>query len=496
MAVTAAQVRKLMKEIGHGSTLSKAAMTSNMDRKTARKYRELGGRLPASVERGWRTHADAFVQRWPEITAFLELMPELEARSLFEWLLRECPGEYQEGQLRTFQRRVRRWRATRGPAKEVFFTQSHRPGEALQTDFTVCNELEVTVAGQPFAHMLCHVALPYSNWSWATVCLSESMLALRRGVQAALLILGRRPEFHQTDNSTAATHRLCATKSKRGFNDEYVEMMKHWGMTPRTTGVGKKEQNGDIESLHGVLKRRLRQCLLLRGGRDFESVEDYETWVRCVMARSNVGRTKRLNEELAVMKPVTASALPEFQELQSRVTRTSTVRVKSNSYSVPSRLIGETVKVRVYERYIEVHCHGQLQLRCERMIGAGGYRIDYRHIIWSLVRKPGAFQRLVYREELFPRVVFRKAYDALVQSWSARPLAKADQEYLRLLHLAASTMESEVATALELLLDEGQVPDVDAVKELIDVQRPEVPRLTVPAPDLTAYDALLGAVAQ
>jgi hypothetical protein len=485
----------LMREIGRGSTLTQAAMHSNMDRKTARKYRKLGGCPGAPAERSWRIHADAFVARWPDITAFLELMPELEARWLFEWLLEGYPGEYQEGQLRTFQRRIRRWRATRGPAKEVFFSQAHRPGEALQADFTVCNELEITVAGEPFAHMLCHVALPYSNWSWATVCSSESMLALRRGVQAALSMLGSRPEFHQTDNSTAATHRLCATKSKRGFNDEYVGMMKHFGMAPRTTGVGKKDQNGDIESLHGVLKRRLRQCLLLRGGRDLGSIESYEIWVQAAMARSNLGRTKRLNQELAVMRPVVASALPEFRELQTRVTRTSTVRVKSNSYSVPSPLIGETVKVHVYERYVEVYCHGQQQLRCERLIGAGSYRIDYRHVIWSLVRKPGAFHRLVYREVLFPRVVFRRAYDGLTQCWPAHPTTKADRHYLCLLHLAASTLESDVAImALELLLDEGQVPTADAVKELLDVRRAKVPTLAVAVPDLGAYDALLGSV--
>lgn len=242
--------------------------------------------------------------------------------------------------------RVREWRALHGPPKEVFFAQAHRPGEAFQTDFTVCNALKITIAGETFPHMLCHVALPHSNWSWATVCMSESLLALRRGVQTTLLLLGRRAEFHQTDNSTAATHRISADSAARGFNDDYMALMKHFGMTPRTIAVGRKEQNGDIESLHGVLKRRLEQHLLLRRSRDFESIEDYEQWVQSVMLRANAGRSKRVAEELAVMEPVTASALPEFVEFDARVSRGSTVRVKDKVYSVPSRLSRETVTTR------------------------------------------------------------------------------------------------------------------------------------------------------
>jgi len=496
MAVTTAQVRKLMREIGRGSPIGKAALKAGMDRKTARKYLKLGGSMPAKRRRDWRTHPDAFAERWSDIEVFLELVPEVEAKSLFDWLLIEHPGEFQEGQLRTFQRRVREWRALHGPPKEVFFAQAHRPGEALQTDFTVCNALGITIGGEPFPHMLCHVALPYSNWSWATVCMSESLLALCRGVQTTVLLLGRRAEFHQTDNSTAATHRISADSAARGFNDDYMALMKHFGMTPRTIAVGRKEQNGDIESLHGVLKRRLEQYLLLRGSRDFESIETYEQWVQSIMLVANRARSKRLAEELAAMEPATAPALPEFVEFNVRVSRGSTVRIKDKVYSVPSRLSRETVTVRLHERAVEVFYKGVEQLRCERIVGAQKFRIDYRHIIWNLVRKPGAFRRLVYREELFPRLVFRQAYDALVEAWSSRPVIKADGEYLRLLLLAASTMESDVATALELLLEAGEAPTAVAVKDLVGVERPQIPQLDVQTPDLAMYDALLGAVAQ
>jgi transposase InsO family protein len=418
----------------------------------------------------------------------------LEAVALFEHLMAQYPGRYEPGQVRTLQRRMRVWRAQEGPPKRVFFAQEHRPGEALQTDFTWATELEITIVGVAFPHMLCHVVLPYSNWSWATVCRSESLLAIRRGVQAAVFRLGRIPQFHQTDNSTAATHELGQDEQRRGkhrgFNEDYETFIEHLGMTPRTIAVGEKEQNGDVEALNGALKRRLKQHLLLRRSRDFESVEAYEAWLGEVLTQANRLREKRLREDLAAMRELVVARLPEYTEEEVRVSTWSTIRVKQNSYSVPSPLIGENVRVRVYEDRLEVfHC-GRLQLTMERLRGQDGHRIDYRHIIWSLVRKPGAFARYRYREELFPTLAFRRAYDALS---AAHAGIQADVEYLKLLHLAASTMESEVEAALALLLDAGRCPDSTQVKALVQPREAADPvdLVAVPHVDLGAYDALL-----
>jgi len=209
-----------------------------------------------------------------DIRERLKDAPELEAKTIFDHLVEEYPGQYESGQLRTLQRRVGEWRATEGPEQELFFPQAHRPGEAMQTDFTWGTELGITILGEAFPHMLCHPVLPYSNWEWATVCRSESLSSLKRGVQEALFSLGKVPVFHQTDNSTAATHDLKT--GKRGFNEEYAAVMRHLNMKPRTIAVGKKEQNGDVEALNGALKRRIKQHLLLRGSRDFETLEQYE----------------------------------------------------------------------------------------------------------------------------------------------------------------------------------------------------------------------------
>jgi len=466
-------------------------MKAGMDRKTARGYLEMG-KLPSQIpaaKRTWRTREDPFAADWPELEAMLDDAPELEAQTLFDDLVRRKPGKYQEGQVRTLQRRVKVWRAQYGPDKEVFFPQEHKPGKAMQTDFTNCNKLGITIAGEPFDHLLCHPVLPHSNWEWVTVCQSESMAAIQRGIQETLFRLGRHPIWHQTDNTTAATHDLRT--GKRGFNAEYVKVMKHFGLKPRTIKVGKSNQNGDTESLHNVLKKRLKQHLILRGSRDFESVEAYEHWLWGVLEKANQLRSKRLAEEMAVMEPLTVSRLPEYTEERVKVSSGSTIRIKHNTYSVPSRLKDEKVVVRLYEDRLEVYYAGQLQLTVGRLVGRFGHRINYRHLIWSLVRKPGAFEHYRYREDLFPTLAFRRAYDAL--ETACETIWKTDLEYLRILHLAASTMESEVEAAVQLLLDEGTVPLADRVKALVVPGSPEVPVLAVPEVDLAGYDALLGA---
>ena len=487
MQTTDAQVRRLMEEMQKHGRIELAAMRTGMDRKTARKYVR-AGKLPSEVRKPhiWRTREDPFADDWLLLDAMLGEAPELEAKTLFDHLVGLKPDAYTPGQLRTLQRRVRRWRAQRGPEREVFFAQAHRPGEAMQTDFTHATVLGVTICDEPFAHQLCHSVLPFSNWEWATVCHSESMAALRRGVQSTLFQLGRVPEFHQTDNSTAATHELKT--GKRGFNEEYLGVMRHFGLKPRTIGIGEKEQNGDVEASNGVLKRRLKQHLLLRGSRDFESVEAYERWLWEKIEAANRLRHSKLVTELTVMRPLMVSRLPEYREESVVVTSWSTVRVKRNTYSVPSRLIGESVRVHIYEQRLEISHGGVLQLEVERLRGEGGHRINYRHVIWSLIRKPGAFGRYRYREDLFPSLTFRRTYDALTERLDPR---KADIEYLRILHLAASTMESQVEEALGCLLEAGQCPEADIVKGLVAPQEIEVPVLEVPKVDLGSYDSLL-----
>ncbi len=478
-----------MEEMSKHGKIGRASMKADFDRETGRKYLKLG-KVPSQIAaqfRDWRTREDPFEEDWPDMEKMLTEAPALEAKALFNWLMKQEPGKYHLGQVRTFQRRVKQWRALKGPDKEVFFDQEHRPGEAMQTDFTWATVLAITICGAVFPHMLCHMVLPFSNWEWATVCRSESMAAIKRGVQAALFQLGRVIGCHQTDNSTAATHDLRT--GKRGFNDEYQQLCDHFGMTPRTIGVGKSHQNGDVESLNGAMKRCLKQHLLLRGSRDFDSVQEYENWVQGVLRETNELRSKRVTEELAAMRPLRVNRLPEYTVEQLPVTSRSTIRIKHNTYSVPSRLINEKVKVRIYEDRLEVFYGDIHQLTTERLLGRNGHRIDYRHIIWSLVDKPGAFPRYRYREELFPGLLFRRAYDALCEAFGHG--READLHYLRILRQAAAVSETEVEAALELMLDTNVTPDADRVQEMVQPKQPEVPQMAPYAANLAEYDDLL-----
>lgn len=481
-----------MDEMSKHGRVGLAALRAGLHRNTARRYLK-AGQLPSELKqpRTWRTRQDPFAADWEEIAARLSEAPELEARTLFEDLMQRRPGHYEEGQLRTFQRRVKQWRAEHGPAREIFFPQQHRAGEALQTDFTAAASLGVRLAGESFEHLLCQSVLPYSNWQSVVVCRSESMLALRCGIQQAVFRLGRVPEWHQTDNSTSATHDLRT--GRRGFNAEYLELMAHLGMKPRTIGIGQSHQNGDVEAFNGALKRRLEQHLLLRGSRDFATVEEYEGWLGTVIEQANRPRAAQLAEELAVMRLLSAAELPRYRELRVRVSSNGTIRVQNNTYSVPPRLRGERLVVRLFDLHLEVYHGDKQQLVIERLRGEGKHWIDYRHVIWSLVKKPGAFARYRYREALFPSEPLRRAYEVLADKLPER---QAELEYLRVLHLAAATLQYEVEAAVELLLGEGKLPTFAEVRALVADRKPEVPELAPLAVDLADYDQLLRAGGQ
>lgn len=494
MTATDAQVRIIMRERQNGRTQEQAAAKANLrSRKTVRKYEWLG-KLPSELKkaRAYRTRSDPFEEHWPEVEGMLEDSPELEAKTLFDWLCEQHPRVYQEGQLRTFQRRVSAWRALKG-TQLLTLEQVHQPGEVMQTDGTWMNGLGITLEGQPFPHILVHSVLPYSNWEWGRVAQSESLLAIRTGLQSALTKLGYVPKIHQTDNTTAATHKLgFNTQGKslqeRGFNDEYLQLMAHYGIEPRTIHLASPNENGDIESINGALKRAVKQHLLLRGSRDFGSLEAYEAFLWQIMEKRNALRSRRLAEEVAVMRRLDVKPWPEMRELRSRVSRAGIVRVYANGYSVPSGLRGKQVTVRVYEWYIEVWYGNQCVETMPRLIGAKQYHINYRHVIDSLLRKPGGFRNYRYREELFPSRVFRQAWEFLNQHFSAR---RADLAYLRILKLAAGGLETDVAAVLEALLSQEAVWDDQTVADQVQPWLPALPGLTQPAVDLSEYDRLL-----
>jgi hypothetical protein len=475
-------------ERNKGRTVEQAAIKAGMTAKTASGYIH-SGKLPSESEkeRDWRTRENPFEEVWPLAETRLREAPELEGKALFEWICEQFPGRFQEGQLRTFQRKVRQWRATDGPPKEVYFPQDHHPGQRVAFDFTHMDSLSVTIAGEPFSHLLFHAVLTYSNWQWIRICHSESLLAVRGGLQSTFLQLGHLPREVWSDNSTAATHEIGREEpGKRAFNERYLELTNHFGLTPRTIQVDAPNENGDVESANGALKRRINQHLLLRGSRDFEDVESYRRFLEQIVHKANQMRSKKLCEELAAMRPLKERLLNEYEETLARVTSWSTVNINRKTYSVPSRLIGEKVNVRLYEDRAEIWFAGKLQERIARTPGRQ-HQINYRHIIDWLVRKPGAFGNYRYREDLFPHLQFRKIYDELC---AKMPLRKADLEYLRILKLAAYNGESDVLEALETLEGLKVAPTFSRVEEFLPQRELSIPDMEVFDVNLNSYDQL------
>ena len=460
--VTDQQVRKLVEFQKREKTKVAAAAKAGMDEKTARKYIRLG-KLPSQVKKPhtWKNREDPFVDIWDEAKGLLENNAGLEAKSLFEYFQRIDPGKFSDGQLRTFQRRVKRWRALEGPAREVFFPQQHYPGVLCESDFTWMKSLGVTIRNLPFDHLIYHFVLTYSNWETGTLCFSESFESMSAGFQNALWELGGVPKRHRTDRLSAAVHKDCNPEE---FTQRYRGLLCHYGITGEKIRAGEAHENGDIEQRHHRFKKALDQALMLRGSRDFESREAYETFLRNLYTQLNAGRKERFEEEVRVLRRLPVRRLDDFRWLEARVSPSSTIRVAKNTYSLHSRLKGEAVRVKLYAEHFEVY-YAQKEIdRIPRLRGERQHYIQYRHIIDSLVRKPGAFENYRYKEDLFPTIRFRMAYDYLCET----RLARANKEYVEILYLAAMISESGVDKALHVLFEKEEVITAEAVKNYLD----------------------------
>lgn len=486
--VTNQQVRRLFKLIQSEKDFGIAAMKAGMDEKTARKYREIG-KLPSELkqEHDWRTRKNPFEDVWDSIKAMLSINPGLEAKTIFEDLQRKQPGRFADGQLRTLQRRIKHWRATEGPCKEIFFAQIHKPGELCQSDFTHMDKVGVTIGGVPFDHMIYHFVLTYSNWETGSICFSESFESLSHGLQNALWNLGGVPHRHRTDRLATAVNKETHPEE---FTRRYQDLMDHYGLTPCKTNPYSPNENGDVEQRNYRFKKAVDQALLLRNNRNFRDREEYERFLSKLFGQLNAGRKDRLAKELEVLRRLPKTRIDSCKKLDLKVGPGCTIRVNHNVYSVNSRLIGEKIQVRLYMEYLEIW-YGQKKIdTVPRLRGEGKYKVNYRHIIDSLVRKPGAFENYRYRDAMFPTSRFRIAYDSLKERYTVQSAAS---RYLKILYLAAKDSEVAVDNALTILINEGHEISKDAVQRLMTSNTPVagLDDIHIPAIDLSSYDKLL-----
>ena len=476
-------MRKLKNSVPTSTSAAMAGMSEN----TALKYRR-SGMMPSQSQavHNWRTRKDPFDDVFSRLAGFLKLEPGLQAVTLFDFVQREYPGQFSDGQLRSMQRRVKFWRATEGAGREVYFEQEHLPGHLGQSDFSHMTRLGVTIGRQSFPHMIYHFVLTYSNWEFARTCFSESFESLSEGLQAALWTLGGVPLKHRTDCLTSAVNDLGNPEE---FTARYSALARHYGMELQHIQPRHPNENGDVEQSHNRFVERIDQALMLRGSRDFDSRAEYEQFLTRHVSVANQGRSERFCAESAVLRPLPSQRLDSCRLLKVRVGHGSTVKVLFNVYSVHSRLIGEQVDAAVQSERIDILLGNQVVQRLPRLRGRGGHHIDYRHIIDWLVRKPGAFDQYVYRDALFPSSHFRIAYDTFT---ATRPV-EGKKDYLNLLKLAADAGQSRVEHALQSLLTAQQPLHIETVKQFVTLQSgPAAPTdVQIRPVNLSDYDSLL-----
>ena len=433
-----------------------------------------------------------------EIVPMLTAMPGLRPITLFDEMRRRHPA-LPEGVRRTLERRVRTWQALHGPEREVIFRQDHPPGAQGLSDFTDTSGLGVTIAGQLLAHRLYHFRLAFSGWAHAEVVLGgESFVALASGLQNALWGLGGAPAEHRSDSLSAA-FRNMNQETVADLTARYEALCAHYGMQPTRNNRGVAHENGSIEGPHAHLKGALAQALLLRGSAGFETLDGYRRFVDEIVGRQNAAHRKAIELEQPSLRPLPAMRTTDFEQALVTVTRSSAFVLRRVFYTVPSRLIGHRLRVRLYDDRLDCFLGSSLVLTLQRgriasdrvARGQRGHVIDYRHIIHALRRKPQALLNLVYRDQLFPRTAYRRTWDRLIESGPPRSACRTMVALLTLAH--ECTCEAELAAALDECLAAGILPDPIALKDRFARAAAAAPEVIVTLPSLETYDALYAA---
>ena len=424
-----------------------------------------------------------------EIVPLLEASPGLRAVALYEEMMRRHP-ELHPGVRRTLERRVRGWKARYGPEQEIIFRQKHEPGRRGLSDFTDAGALGVTVAGEPLAHKLYHFRLEYSGFSHAAVVLGgESYVALAEGLQDALWALGGVPKEHRTDSLSAAFRNL-KREARDDLTARYAALLEDYGMSGSRNSRGRAHENGSIEGPHGHLKRALGDALLLRGSPDFETIGAYRAFLARVVSRRNARAREKIDAERAVLGPLPGRRSDGFEETLVRVTSTGGFSLRRVFYTVPSRLVGHRLRVRLYDDRVVVFAGTDELVTLPRgHAGPGGRRgrvVDYRHVVPSLRRKPMALLNWVHRDGLFPRDAYRRAFEALREGLDDRRACRRMVDLLALAH--DHCCEARLAAEIDAQLMAGQLPDAEILRDRFLPEPDSVPALATAVPPLSEYD--------
>jgi len=441
------------------STQAVAAARAGISAQTAYKIDHNKHRPKKDRKHDWKTRKDPFVEVWDKSVKPLLEQGVYEATFILEELQKQYPDKYPDNLLRTLQRRIKRWRALFGKDKEVMFRQVHEPGKLGISDFTHPKNIKVTVKGEPFEHIFYHFRLPYSGFNYMQVFIGsgESYTAFAQGLQEALCCLGGVPETHRTD-SLSASFKNLNNAATEDLTERYKAFAEHYNMQVTRINPGEGHENGAIESSHRHIKNRIEQSLIVRGNSDFDSLEKYREFIREVTKRHNQQFAKLIEAERAGLKPLPETKAVDYTEIVAIVSNTSTITIRQVTYSVPSRLIGERLNVRLYNDRLECYlgsAHVITLMRvCQPARGKRDHKIDYRHIIESLVRKPRAFRGARLRDAILPNESYRRIWEHVSHTMN---IADACRFIVGVLHLAATqNCENDLAIEIVDLIENNQ----------------------------------------
>ena len=442
----------------------------------------------------WKTRKDPFEGVWESDIEPLLVDGIYESTFILNELQKRYPDRFSGKVLRTLQRRVKHWRAMHGPPKEVMFRQLHQPGSLGVSDFTHPKDIEVTINGIPFEHILYHFRLPYSGLNYVQVFAGsgESFTALAQGLSEALHFVGGAPKIHRTD-SLSASFKNISKEAKDDLTERYKSLVQSYGMEATRINPGKGHENGTIESSHRHLKNRIRQSLILRGRNDFSSLQEYRDFIQDVVKQHNKHNAKNIAVEKANLQRLPDNPPVIYTETTAVVSSTSTIEVRRVTYSVPSRLIGEKLHVRIYEDRLECYVGASHALTLHRaQIPPRGKRarvINYRHVIDSLIKKPGAFRSCRFRDDLLPNENYRKIWEYAKQTMMPK---EADKFIISVLHLAAKEdCQDDLEHEILNLIKAGKKLKLSNLRTKFTKQKNAPIALNIPQHSLSSYNTLI-----
>ena len=491
--LTNQQANLYMKSRQQGSIQVQAAAKAGISERSGRNLERTGGRVHKR-KHSWRTREDPLKDVWlQELVPLLEATPRLSPMTLLEYLQDKYSQAYPDKILRTLERRVKHWRSTHGPAKEVMILQTHPIGKQGISDFTQLKKVIITINNQRFKHLLYHFRLSHSGWSYMKVVRGgESYSALAEGLQGALWQLGGSPLEHRTDSLSAAFKNM----SQSDVNDistRYAQLCKHYKMVPTRNNRGKGHENGSIESPHGHLKRRIEQAIILRGSHDFATIESYEIWLSQIVKQHNKRNAPNTGHECTHLQPLPIMRTVDYTEIAVCVSSSATINVRRSTYTVPSQLIGSRLKVHLYDNRLECYLAATHVSTLERVfpskVNGRGRNISYHHIIDTLVKKPQAFKLCRWRDDLLPSKEYQVIWAYINK---ANPSHTACKLMVGILYLASKYQcESDLAQYIIRLINQNKSIKLPALQAHFAPSRPVLPVIKVHQHPLVAYNHLM-----